>query len=143
MRRYRIALCVAGGLLVAFGTFRLVTTLDPADLMALVLWLVVAIALHDAVIAPLTVGTGVLLTQVPSRARRYVQGALVAGALVTFIAIPLVYRRDTQPEVKAILLRNYAGNLALLLGLIAAIALALYTTRAIRDHQPRAAREKD
>lgn len=143
MRKYRIALCAAGGLLVAFGTFRLVTTLDPADLMALALWLVVAIALHDAVIAPLTVGTGVLLTQLPSRARRYVQGALVAGALVTFIAIPLVYRRDTQPEVKAILLRNYAGNLALLLGLIAAIALALYTTRAFRDHEPRAAREED
>lgn len=131
MRRYRIALCVAGGLLVSFGTFRLVTTLDLADLKALALWLVVAIALHDAVIAPLTVGTGVLLTQLPSRVRRYVQGALVAGALVTFIAVPLVHRRDTQPEVKAILLRNYAGNLALLLGLIAAVALALYTATSV------------
>lgn len=143
MRRYRIALCVAGGLLVAFGAFRLVTTLDLADLMVLALWLVVAIALHDAVIAPLTVGTGVLLTQLPSRVRRYVQGALVAGALVTFVAVPLVHRRDTQPEVKAILLRNYAGNLALLLGLIAAVALALYTARVFRDHEPRAAGDKD
>lgn len=143
MRNYRIALCVAGGLLLAFGAFRLVTTLDPADLLVLALWLVVAVALHDGMIAPLTAGTGVLLTRVPPRARRYIQGALVVGALVTFIAIPLIYRRDTQPEVKAILLRNYAGNLALLLGLTAAVALALYTARAFREQESRAAREQD
>ena len=58
MRKYRIALCVAGGLLLAFGAFRLVTKLDPGDLLALALWLVAAVALHDGVIAPLTVGTG-------------------------------------------------------------------------------------
>ena len=40
--------------------------------------------------------------------------------------------------MKAILLRNYAGNLALLLGLTAAVALALYTARAFRDHESRA-----
>ncbi len=143
MRTYRIALCVAGGLLLGFGAFRLVTTLDPADLLVLALWLIVAIAVHDGVIAPLTAGTGVLLTRVPPRARRYLQGALVVGALVTFIATPLIYRRGTQPEVKAILLRNYAGNLTLLLGLTAAVALALYTARAFRERDSRAAPEQD
>lgn len=143
MRNYRIALCVAGGLLLAFGGFRLVTTLDPADLLVLALWLIVAVALHDGVIAPLTAGTGVLLTRVPSRTRRYLQGALTVGALVTVIALPLIHRRNTQPEVKAILLRNYAGNLALLLGLTIAIAVALYTTRVFRERESPAEREPD
>ena len=143
MRNYRVALCVAGGLLLAFGAFRLMTDLDPADLLVLALWLIVALALHDGVIAPLTAGTGVLLSRVPFRARRYLQGALIVGSLVTFIALPLIYRRDTQPEVKAILLRNYAGNLALLLGLTAAIAIALYTTRVFRERESPAAREPD
>ena len=133
MRNYRIALGVAGGMLLAFGAFRLVTTLNPADLRALVLWLIVAVVLHDGVIAPLTAGTGVLLTKVPPRPRRYLQGALVVGALLTFIAVPLIYRRATQPAVKAILLRNYAGNLALLLGCIAAVALALYAARVLHE----------
>lgn len=136
MGKYRIALCVTGGLLLAFGAFRLVTNLDHGDLLVLALWLMVALALHDAVIAPVTAGAGVLLRRVPPRGRRYLQGALIVGALLTVIAIPLIHRRGTQPDVKAILLRNYAGNLALLLGLTAAVALALYAVRGLREHPP-------
>ncbi len=135
MRNYRIALCVAGGLLLAFGAFRLLTGLDLGDLLALSLWLVVALVVHDVVIAPLTVGAGVLLTRVPPRGRRYVQGGLIVGALITVIALPLIYRRGTQPEAEAILLRDYAGNLALLLGLTAAVALTLYAVRVLREQR--------
>lgn len=133
MRPYRIALCVAGGLLLAFGLLRLVTKLDPPDLWVLLLWLVVAVVLHDCVVAPLTVGVGVTLTRVPARARRYLQGALVVGALVTVVAVPLIGRRGTQPSVKALLLRDYAGNLALVLGLVAAVALLLHAARVLRE----------
>lgn len=133
MRKYRIALCTAGALLLGFGAFRLVTKLDHSNLFALALWLIVAVMIHDLVIAPLTVGTGVLLTHVPPRARRYLQGGLLVGALITVIAIPLINRRGTQPEVKAILLRNYAGNLALLLGLVVGVALVLYVVRVVND----------
>ena len=133
MRKYRIALIVAGALLLAFGAFRLVTQLDHGDLFVLAVWLVMAVVLHDLVVAPATVGAGVALTLVPPRARRYVQGVLVVGALVTVIAIPLIRRRNTQPAIKAILLRDYAGNLALLLGLIVAVGVALYLARVFRD----------
>ncbi len=139
MRPYRIGLAVAGSLLLAFGAFRLVTELASGDLVVLALWLVVAVVLHDLVIAPITVGVGLTLTRVPPRARRYVQGALIAGALITVIAIPLIHRRDTQPVVKAILQRDYADNLALLLGLTAAIAVVLYAARVIRDRSMRPA----
>ena len=92
--------------------------------------------LHDGLIAPLTVGTGVALTRVPPRARRYVQGALLVGALITVIAIPLIGRRGTQPASKAILLRDYGANLSLLLGLTAALALGLYALRVFRSQEP-------
>jgi hypothetical protein len=133
MGGYRLGLGIAGALLIGFGSFRLATNLDHGDLVALVLWLAVALVLHDAFIAPLTVGTGVLLTRLPARARRYVQGALISGALVTVIAIPLIGRQGTQPAVKALLLRDYAGNLALMLGLTAAVALVLYVRRLLRE----------
>ena len=136
MRKYRIALIVAGALLLAFGAFRLVTQLDHGDLFVLAVWLVMAVVLHDLVVAPATVGAGVALTLVPPRARRYVQGVLVVGALVTVIAIPLIRRRNTQPAIKAILLRDYAGNLALLLGLIVAVGVVLYLARVFRDRRP-------
>lgn len=133
MLAWRIGLGVAGSLLLGFGVFRLVTKLDTGDLLSLAAWLVVAVALHDGLIAPMTVGTGLALARVPARARRYVQGALIVAALITVVAIPLIGRRGTQPDVKALLLRDYAGNLALLLGLTAAVALVLYAARVVRD----------
>lgn len=136
MRQYRIALCVAGGLLLAFGVFRLITQLDGADLFALGIWLVAAVVLHDGLIAPITIGVGVALTRVPPLARRYLQGALLVAALITVIAVPLIGRRGTQPESKAILLRDYGANLALLVGLTAAVALVLYALRVWRSEQP-------
>jgi hypothetical protein len=136
VRKYRIALGAAGGLLLTFGAFRLITKLDAGDLFVLVLWLIAAVAIHDGLIAPITVGTGVALTRVPPRARRYLQGGLIVGALITVIAIPLIARRGTQPESKAILLRDYAASLSLLLGMTVAVALLLYARRVVLRHQP-------
>jgi hypothetical protein len=133
--KYRVALIAAGALLLTFGALRLVTNLDRSDLITLAAWMVVAVVLHDLVIAPVTVGTGVLLTRVPARARRYVQGSLIVGALITVIAIPLIARRDTLPMVKAILLRDYGINLALLLGLTAGVAFLLYAVRVLHDRR--------
>ena len=104
------------------------------------MWLAAAVVIHDGLIAPITVGAGVALTDVPPRSRRYLQGALLVGAMITVIAIPLIGRRDTQPESKAILLRDYGANLALLLGMTVAIALVLYALRVLREHRPAARR---
>ena len=90
---------------------------DKDGLLVLGLWLVAAVALHDGLIAPITVGTGVALTGVPARARRYLQGGLIVCSLITVIAVPLIGRQGTQPASKAILLRDYTANLSLLLGM--------------------------
>lgn len=141
MRTARIGLVAVGVLLLGLGAFRLVTQLARGDLVTLGVWLVLAVALHDLVIAPATVGVGAALTLLPARARRYAQGACVVAAMITVIAIPLIRRRNTQPAIKAILLRDYAGNLALLLGLTVAVAVVLYLLRVLRDGS--AAGERD
>jgi hypothetical protein len=135
MRRWRIALGTTGVLLALFGVFRLVTQVPLGDVLVLGLWLIGAVVIHDGVLSPLIIGVGVLLSRVPPRGRRYVQAALIAGAAVTVIALPMIYRRNSQPVEKAILLRNYGGNLSILLGIIAAATLVLYAVRvARRDH---------
>jgi hypothetical protein len=134
MRRWRIALGTAGVLLVLFGVFRLATQIDGSDLVVLAVWLVAAVALHDGVLTPAVLAVSwVLAKLVPQRARRYVGGALLAGSLVTVIAIPLIYREGTQPKSKAILQQNYGGNLTLLLAIIAAVTLVLYAIKVVRD----------
>ena len=133
MDRSRLALGAGGVLLLGFGVLRLLTDVPASDLVALGLWLAAAVVVHDLVVAPLTVGAGVVLTRLPARGRRYVQSGLVAGALVTVVAVPLIMRRDTQPPAESILMRDYGTGLALLLGLVTAVSLLAYVVRVVRD----------
>jgi hypothetical protein len=90
--------------------------------------------IHDMVIAPSVVGLGWTLRRgVPDRERRYLQVALIMIAVVTVIALPMIVLRGSQPPVKALLLRDYAANLALLIGLIAGVTAAGYAVRVARD----------
>jgi hypothetical protein len=135
MTRTRLALGTAGVLLGSFGVYRLWTQEPHAKIVELLKWLAGALVIHDGIIAPAVVAVGwVIARVVPPRARRYVQAGLIVGALITVVAIPLIYRRDTQPVSKAILLRNYGGNLALLLGLVAGACVLAYAARVARDH---------
>lgn len=132
--RTRIALAVAGLLLGGFGVFRLFTQVPHPKLIMLGIWLIGALVIHDGLVSPLVVAASwVLARVVPPRARRYVQAALIMGALVTVIAIPMIYRRGHQPKVKAILQQNFGGNLTVLLAIIGAVSLLLYALQVARD----------
>jgi hypothetical protein len=126
VKAWRIALAVAGVALAAFGVFRLVTEVPPSQLLILGLWLVAALIIHDVLLAPSVVGVGWLLRRyVPDRGRRYLQLALIMIALVTVIAVPMIFLRGSQPAAKALLLRNYGANLIMIIGVIAVISLIL------------------
>jgi hypothetical protein len=134
VKAWRIALAVAGIALAAFGVFRLVTQVPPSHLLILALWLIAALIIHDALLAPSVVGVGWLLRRyVPDRGRRYLQLALIMIAFVMVIAVPMIFLRGSQPAVKALLLRNYGVNLIMIIGVIAVISLILYVVRVARD----------
>jgi hypothetical protein len=133
--RLRLPLGIAGVLLGLFGVFRLVTQVPPFPLFILALWLVGALVIHDGILSPVVVGVGWAIARVVRpRARRYLQVALIMAALVTVIAIPMIYRQDSQPRAKSMLLQNFGLNLTLLIGLIAALSLLAYAVRVARDH---------
>ena len=126
MKAWRIILAAAGMSLGLFGIYRLFTQIPPASLMALGVWLLAALVIHDGLLSPAVVGVGSLLRRfVPDRGRRYLQIALVIGASVIVVALPMIYLQGSQPPVKALLLQDYALNLSLILGLIAVIALSI------------------
>jgi len=132
--RLRLPLGIAGVLLALFGVFRLVTQIPPFPLVILVLWLVGALVIHDGILSPIVVGVGWAVARVvPYRARRYLQVALIMAAMVTVIAIPMIYRQDSQPRSKSMLLQDFGLNLTLLIGIIAALTLFAYAVRVARD----------
>jgi hypothetical protein len=137
VKAWRIILVVAGVALGLFGILRLTTEVPLANLLWLIIWLAAAVAIHDGILSPFVVGLGWLLRRlVPDRARRHLQFALIMIGLVTVIALPMIYLRGSQPAVKALLLRNYGANLALIVGLIAVVTLIIYAIRVARDRVP-------
>jgi hypothetical protein len=133
IRPIRVVIGAPGVLLVAFGAFRLLTQIPAGDLLWLAVWLTGALVLHDAVLSPGIVGVGILLRRVPARARTYVQGALIAGGIVTVVAIPLMYRAGTQPAAEVLLEQDFRVNLTVLLAVISVVALLAYLSRLTRD----------
>jgi hypothetical protein len=134
MKAWRIILAAAGIALGAFGVFRLLTEIPTYSLVILAVWLVAALVIQDAILAPSVVGVGWLLRRyVPDRGRRYLEVALIMSALITVIAVPMIFLRGTQPAVKALLLRNYGFNLILIIAIIGVINLILYVVRVARD----------
>jgi uncharacterized membrane protein YidH (DUF202 family) len=134
MRRRRYALAAAGIALMSFGAFRLVTQIPLGNLIILVGWLIGIVIVHDGVLSPAVAAVGWLVARfVPRRARRYLQAGLVIAALVAVIAFPLILRRGSQPPSKALLLRDYGGNLTILLAILATLTLAAYAVRVASD----------
>ena len=134
MRAWRVALATAGLALGGFGLFRLVTEVPLANLVVLGGWLVAAVAIHDGLLAPAVVGVGWVLGRgVAPRGRRYLQGALIAGGLITVVAVPMMLRAGSEPASKALLQQDFGVNLTILLGAVAAASLLLYAVRLARE----------
>lgn len=132
MARWRAGLALAGIGMGAYGVLRLVSQNSGADLLYIVVWLAAAVAIHDGLVSPAVLAVGRALSRVPARARRYVQLGLVVAAMVTVVALPLIYREDTQPPSKALLVHDYGARLTLLLALIAVGSLLAYSAQVAR-----------
>ena len=138
MKAWRIALAITGVSLGAFGVFRLLTEIPTGSLIKVGVWLLAALIIHDLVISPAVVSLGwTLRHKVADRERKHLQFALIMIAAVTVIALPMIVLRGSQPPVKALLLRDYAANLGLLIGLIAAVTVLSYAVRVVRDRHRR------
>ena len=93
MRIWRIVLGVVGIGTGTYGISQLLTQVPRQTLMLLALWLIAALIIHDGLLSPAIVGVGAALRRyVPDRGRRYLQFGLIMAAMVTVIAVPLIYR---------------------------------------------------
>lgn len=134
MSRARLILGIAGGALIAYGAWRILGTARLTRPRTLALWLVGAVAVHDGVLAPLTMTTGYVIGKIfKPRGRRYVTGALVTAAMITAVAAPLIHRRGRAPAGSTLEARDYASNLVLLLAAVALLATVAYLVRVQRD----------
>ena len=138
----RRVFAAAGLALLAYGVAQLFLVVALSDLFLLLVWMIGAVAIHDGLLSPLVLGVGAALRRrLPDRGRRFVQLALITGAMITVVAVPMIYLEGSQPPEKAILLQDYGLNLTILLAVVAVVTLALYAVRVAKDREPRRAAE--
>ena len=130
----RIALIAGGLALLAWGAYVLVDTVALPRITGLAIWIVAAIILHDAILAPILFGAGLLLRRtgqkVPGTVIAVVQGTLVVGSMMSLIVVPILVAQNFTPNNPTILPLNYGLNLgifwAALLVIGSALSVGLY-----------------
>jgi hypothetical protein len=134
MRVWRIIFAVVGIGAGTYGISQLLIHIPVQSLVVLALWLIGALIIHDGLLSPAVVGVGVALRRyVPDRGRRYLQFGLIMAAMVTVIAVPMIYRANREPPSKALLLQDFSTNLTVLLAVLGAATLVAYAIRVAGD----------
>ena len=127
----RVALGALGVALAAFGGWTLLANQRFDQLFSAALWLGGGVALHDFLLAPLTLAIGWALWRVvPTWAR----GAVAAGGIilgtVTVVAIPVLGAWGRRPDNASLLPRDYwTGWLIVALTVVAGSAAAALMAR--------------
>lgn len=124
----RYAAYAAGTALIGYGLSGIVTDVPVRRWAA---WFVGAAVLHDGVLVPVVLAAGVATGWIPVAYRRVLRGALVVAACVTAVAIPLVLGYGRRPDVPSQLPLPYGRNLAIVVGVIGAVAVAVLAWQAV------------
>lgn len=133
---WRIVLGTLGVGAIAYGVVRILQSPAAVKPLDLFLWLVGALILHDGILAPIITVFGFLMARlIPGRARAYIQGGLIVGALVTTFTVVEIYREGKSRPGNALLEQDYTRHLLLILGVVLVLTAALYAGRVVRDRR--------
>lgn len=131
--RARLLIGALGVAMGAFGALRFLQ-LDRPDIVDAVIWLAGGVLIHDAVLAPLTVASTVLLRRlVPAAARARVTVGLVVLLTVTATAVPVLGRWGAKADNPTLLDRNYVGGWLVFAALVLLCVLLAGPVRALLD----------
>ncbi len=125
----RGALIVVGAAGAAYGAWRLVS-LGWDQLVAVLVWLVGGLVVHDGIIAPLVVVAGVLAAH---RAEPWLRTpllwTLVVLGPITLIAVPVLGKPGAKADNPTLLDRNYVLGYAVVVVIVLGAAAAMAVRR--------------
>lgn len=131
------AVLIAGGVALAgYGVVLLVTTLDAVQLVALGVWLVATLIVHDGVLAPavnwLRVGWYRRVKTRPRAVTAAVHIGFVIGGVLTLFVAPEIWAQGRGNPNPTILIGDYAVRLMLIWAIIG-VAVLIVSRIAVRS----------
>ena len=136
MNIVRIALIVIGLAGLFAGAVILVQEERPDQILGVIIWIGAAIIVHDGILSPLLLLVDVWMRRagrrIPYAVLAIIQGGVVAGAIMSMLVLPEIYKKSLGTKNPTILPLDYGLNLALFwaaVALLTAAACALYLRR--------------
>jgi hypothetical protein len=147
IRRWRIGLVVVGVAILALSGYLLLTTVRPPKYIGIAEWLIAAIIVHDAIIAPVVFGTGLVMRtlgrRIPLAVLAIVQGGLVIGAIFTIVLVPEILAKRYAHLFETLLPFDYVQNLGILwVGTLVLTAVAVVVYLFVRRYRTASRRVK-
>ncbi len=134
----QVVLIGAGALAGLYGVVLLLGR-GPDNLVATVVWLGGGVVLHDAVLAPLTIGVALLgVRLLPAAARPWSAAVGIVVGTLTIVAIPVLGRFGARADNPSLLPRDYVGGWLLVVALVVLAVGALAGLEAARGRRGRA-----
>lgn len=138
----RIILIGAGVLILAVAGIVLANDVPQTGYLAILAWLAGALIVHDALISGLVFAVALAgrraSTTLPLRTILIVQGALAVGAITALLVLPEVVGKAAGSAANpSVLPLDYALNLGILFGILAAAALAGIALHVVVDRSRR------
>ena len=128
--RGRLVLGALGTLLATYGGWLLLSRQDADGNLDALLWLVGGVVVHDALLAPVVIALGVVVSRVvPAGARAAAVAGLVVLGTLTLLAVPFLggFGRVNAPDNTTLLDRDYtAGYLVLVVAVLVLVALPVW-----------------
>jgi hypothetical protein len=140
IKTWRTALVVIGVLLLLLGAYVLVDTVKPIKIAGIALWFVLALIVHDGIIALVTFGVAFVLRKtgrrLPIAVLAIVQAGLVVCSIFAIIVLPAVYKKSIGTNNPTVLPLDYGPALVLawvVVVVLTALAVVGYTAVARRQ----------
>jgi len=129
MRGIRVALILLGAALLAWGAYVMFDTVRATRIPGVALWVIAAIILHDAILAPIVFMLGVVISRAGHRFGGTVvvviEGFVVVGSIMALIVVPAMIATNYKPDNPTVLPLNYGFNLAVFFVVLAVVAAGL------------------
>jgi hypothetical protein len=139
VRRPWFWLSVAAGVaLMAFGVHGLLTDTVAVPTRAFLRWFAGALVVHDALVAPIALGSAWLLTRaLPVRLARACKVGLGASAVIAAYSWPFVRGYGRAPTNPSALPLDYGRNLAIVLAIVWLVVAAWVAVGFVRPRTGR------
>ncbi|WIB25871.1 hypothetical protein [Curtobacterium sp. MCSS17_015] len=128
VRTTQVVLVVLGVLVMAFGAWVLLTSVRPNRIGGLVVWLLAAVVLHDAVLSPFVLAVGAGLRRAGRALRVWVlvvvQAAVVLGSVLALVVVPEIVAKSEGTKNPTVLPFDYTARLLVVEGVLVAVVVA-------------------